>query len=597
MGFLSRRRRCKRLARTARRIQGAVFAAGGARMRAGLTRHPPAPEAHCHARPNRVTAETAGMPAAHGQAAMRHPPNHHGNTTSLWMDVDLPATAPLPSSRSTEIAVIGAGIAGLSVAYELSRRGHGVAVIDAAEIGGGQTGRTSAHLASALDDRFYQLEKVHGERGAELAAQSHRAAIDRIEAIAAAEGIRCDFERMDGYLFLAPGHDPEMIELEYRAALRSGVPVESLSTPPLSFATGPCLRFPQQAQFHPMKYLSGLARSVLGSGGQIYTHTHADSIKSGTPSVIHTRHGPLIRADVVVVATNVPVNDRTVIHTKQAPYRTYVIAAPVNPSEMMRALYWDTGDPYHYVRMATIGGRDYLLVGGEDHKTGQEEHPENRWSALEQWTRSRFPFIEQVEARWSGQVIEPVDSLAFIGKNPLDAGRVYIATGDSGHGLTHGAIAGMLLADEIEGRTSPWSALYDPRRRALRAAGEFAKENFNTFTQYADWLKKGDLPSVDDVQPGTGAVLRNGLQLVATYVDDDGVVHACSAVCPHLAGIVRWNSAESTWDCPCHGSRFDRYGRVIEGPAIKSLEPYPALKLRKPKAASPRVPNPRPSGR
>jgi nitrite reductase/ring-hydroxylating ferredoxin subunit len=348
------------------------------------------------------------------------------------------------------------------------------------------------------------------------------------------------------------------------------------------FDTGPCLRFPRQAQFHPLKYLAGLARAIVRDGGQIFTQTHADTIEGGEPGRVMISTGLSITADAVVVATNTPVNDRLVIHTKQAPYQTYVIGAQVLRGAVPKGLYWDTPDPYHYVRLANVAPEgtssdetasyDTLIVGGEDHKTGQADDADERYARLEAWTRECFPMVEAIASRWSGQVMEPVDSLAFIGSNPLDAPNVYIATGDSGNGMTHGTIAGILLTDLIVGRPNAWAALYDPARRTLRAVKEFVRENLNVAAQYTDWMTAGDVDSPDEITAGTGAVMRQGLTKVAVYRDEQGAVHTYSAECPHLGCVVDWNSLEKTWDCPCHGSRFDPYGRVVNGPANSNLE-------------------------
>jgi glycine/D-amino acid oxidase-like deaminating enzyme/nitrite reductase/ring-hydroxylating ferredoxin subunit len=514
---------------------------------------------------------------------MTHASSHDGCTTSLWTDnVELPDTPRLEVDLTAEICVVGAGVAGLSVAYELVRRGHHVIAVEAGAIAGGQSGRTTAHLAWALDDRIYELARLHGERGAQLAVKSHARAIDRIQEIVAFEGIECAFDRMDGYLFLGPGQSPSILDHELEAAARAGMSVSKVVRAPLPFNTGPALLFPRQGHFQPLRYLAGLASAILGYGGSIYTRTHIDRIEGGEPARLVTQEGHVIHADSVVVATNVPVNDRTVMHTKQAPYRTYVIAVPISKGIVPRGLYWDTLDPYHYVRIHPRSDYDLLVVGGEDHKTGQDDHPEHRWKKLEVWVKERFPMIGEVSHRWSGQIIEPVDGLAFIGRNPMDTPNIYIATGDSGHGMTHGAIAGMLLSDLIEGKENAWSELYDPRRRTLRAAREFLKENANVARQYSDHLRSGEVDDPVQIKRGEGAILRRGLQLMAVHVDDHGVTHACSAVCPHLGGVVHWNTAEKTWDCPCHGSRFSPEGEVIEGPAIVGLEPLPVTRLRKP---------------
>ena len=234
-----------------------------------------------------------------------------------------------------------------------------------------------------------------------------------------------------------------------------------------------------------------------------------------------------------------------------------------------QALYWDTGDPYHYVRVhpGVDAEHDLLIVGGEDHKSGQADDIAQRHPRLEAWARAHFPSMRDVTYRWAGQVMEPVDGLAFIGRNPLDADNVYVATGDSGNGLTHGTIAGVLITDQILGRANPWESLYSPNRITLSASGEYVKEAANMAVQFKEWVTGGDVDGVGEIPKDAGAVLRKGAAKVAVYRDPTGALHECSAVCPHLGCIVAWNPAEKSWDCPCHGSRFDRFGEVINGPA------------------------------
>ena len=503
-----------------------------------------------------------------------------GTTTSVWMaTTQVPSETALDKDTSTNVCVIGAGIAGLTTAYLLAREGKSVVVLDDGPIGGGMTARTTAHLTNALDDRFYELERLFGEEGSRLAAQSHTVAIDRVEAIGREEKIDCEFERLDGYLFLPANGKLQVLEDELPAAQRAGLTaLRRLDRAPLeSFDTGPCLHFPRQGQFHPLKYLTGLARAIERDGGRIFTGTHADEIEGGEDACVTTTGGYKISADSIVVATNSPVNDSVVIHTKQAPYTTYVIGARIPRGSVPTILLWDAPadlwDAYHYIRVEQGEKSDVLIVGGEDHKTGQQHDGAQRWGKLEQWTRNRFPMVEGIEYRWSGQVMEPVDGLAFIGRNPLDADNVFIATGDSGMGMTHGTIAGMLLTDLIVGRKSPWADLYDPSRKTLKATKDFAQENVNVAAQYTDVITPGEVDSVDEIRKGEGAIMRRGLSKLAIYRDDDGTIHSMSAVCVHLGCIVTWNAAEKTWDCPCHGSRYDAVGGVINGPANSDLPP------------------------
>jgi glycine/D-amino acid oxidase-like deaminating enzyme/nitrite reductase/ring-hydroxylating ferredoxin subunit len=501
----------------------------------------------------------------------------NGRTQSVWMaTADMPSEPPLEGDVTTDVCIVGAGIAGLTTAYRLASAGRQVVVIDDGQTAGGETCRTTAHLVNALDDRYYDLERVHGAEGARLAAESHTAAIDEIERIVREESIDCDFARLDGYLFVPPGEDTTQLDDELKAAHHAGLTgISRVDRAPLTtFDTGPALRFPRQAQFHILKYLQGVARAAKQLGVRIHNHTHAYEFHGGDNARVITDRG-VISARVLVVATNTPVNDRVTIHTKQAAYRTFVVGGRVPRGSVPQLLLWDTPDPYHYVRIQSSGdgsgAHDVLIVGGEDHKTGQADDADERFARLEAWTRERFPQVETFEYRWSGQIMEPVDGMAFIGRNPSDYPNVYIATGDSGNGMTHGTIAGMLLTDLIVGRDNPWTPLYDPGRTSLKSAGEFTKENVNVAVQYKDLVTSGDVENVNQIAPGRGAIIRRGASKVAVARAQDGTIHERSAVCTHLGCVVQWNSTEQTWDCPCHGSRFGMDGHVVNGPAIGPL--------------------------
>jgi glycine/D-amino acid oxidase-like deaminating enzyme/nitrite reductase/ring-hydroxylating ferredoxin subunit len=495
---------------------------------------------------------------------------------------EVPQFQPLTQDLRSNVCVIGAGIAGMTTAYLLARAGRAVVLIDDGPIGGGETSRTTAHLTAALDNRYYNIERMHGEEGARIAAESHMSAIHRIETIASMEDIDCDFQRVEGFLFLGGENTRKDLERELEATHRAGITdTQLVDKIPFGFwDSGPALRFPRQATFHPLKYLKGLARAILRDGGKIYTGVHAERIEDGEPAKVTTSGGHTIHADNVVVCTNTPINDWLIIHTKQAAYRTYVIGARVPKGSVPHGLYWDTPNPYHYIRVQTAEDKsgheldyDVLLVGGEDHKTGQAVNTDERFVRLEAWTRERFPMVERVDYRWSGQVIEPVDYMAYIGKNPGGDEHIWIATGDSGNGMTHGTIAGIVLNELVQGRKHQWSRLYDPSRVRLRATPEFVKENVNVAEQYKDWFTGSETGDVAAIKPGEGAIIGRGRGKLAVYRDERGDIHRLSAVCTHLYCIVRWNDTERTWDCPCHGSRFDPYGKVVNGPAIVGLSP------------------------
>lgn len=493
------------------------------------------------------------------------------NAPAWQLTAPLPACAPLDRDERADVCVVGAGITGLNVAYTLALDGRRVLVIDDGEIGGGETSRTTAHLSTALDRSYVEIERVHGTDGARLAAESHAAAILRIASIARAEGIECGFEPLEGYLFGSSPESASTLERERAAAQRAGVRVAFAQRAPLhNFDTGAALCYADQAQIDPRAYVAGLACAAQRRGVRFATSTHVQAVHGGTCARVETTRGPIVTCDAVVVATNVPINDRLAVVTKLAAYTTYVIAARVPPAAVSRALFWDDAQPYHYVRFG--GGDDPLLiVGGEDHRSGQDEFQLERFLRLEAWARKLVPDLGPVQRRWSGQCMESVDGLAYIGRNPGPYDNVFIATGDCGQGINHGTIAGVLLADLVAGRANAWSSLYDPGRASLRSTVRYVRENARTALQYGRWLGHGDAHDASELECGHGTVVRRGWSMVAVWRDESGDLHERSAVCPHLGGVVHWNVAARTWDCPCHGARFSATGQVISGPANSDL--------------------------
>lgn len=510
-------------------------------------------------------------------------------TTSIWQEESKPFLPFLHGHEGAQVCVIGAGIAGLTTAYCLLEAGKNVVVLERGDLFTGETLHTTAHLSPVLGSRYFELQRWHGLNGIRAVAHSHTRAIDEIERIVTREKIECDFERVTGYLFAGPDHDEDYLRREEKACHDAGLRNVDYLDESRSrlIRTGPCLRFPGQARFHPGKYVTGLAAAVQRRGGRIYVNTEAIRLEGGQNAYVETNRGFRINCEAIVVAANVPFNDRVTLHTKMAAYQTYAVGIEIDDEQMDHSLFWDTEDPYHYVRThRDHDGTPILIVGGEDHRTGQNDEEGAQWARLVRWAGDRMGARGRVRYRWSGEVHESHDGVAYIGRNPNDSDNVFIVTGDCGNGLTHGTIAGVLLRDLVIGHRNPWADLYDPSRVNLRTLSTFMSETALSTAPYADWVRSGDVESIQDIPHGEGAVIRDGITKIAAYKDPHGRIHCFSAVCPHLNGIVRWNSMEKTWDCPCHGSRFDRHGHVIHGPAPHGLKPLPDTTVRETDAAS-----------
>lgn len=494
---------------------------------------------------------------------------------SLWKAEYEPLRAPpLESDARCDLVVIGSGIAGLSSAYEAARLGADVVVIDRGEIAGGMTARTTAHLVSEIDDRYFELIDAVGEGSARLYHESQVAAINRIEAICRDEVIHADFERLPGYLIPAERKHMEELEKEFDACRKLGVKVEWTDQAPYDLIHGTkALKFGAQGRFHPLKYCFGLMRAIEKLGGRLHggtAYVGHDEDEEGV--LVKTEQGPAIRAGAAMFATNSPVNDRVAIHTKQVPMRTYALAGRVPAGKVEDALIWDTLWPYHYVRLQPAGdGQDWLIVGGEDHRTGTADDMERRFADIEAWTRDRFPSFGKVAYRWSGQVMEPVDCMPYSGRDGSD--RIYVHSGDSGTGMTNGVAGALNFIALYRNERARFAALFDPARKpaSTYALGEYVKGQGAVVANLAEYVESGEIDSIDAIPPGEGAILRRGLAKHAVYRAEDGSVVERSAVCTHVGCIVHWNSFEKCWDCPCHGSQFQPDGSVLNAPAIRPL--------------------------
>jgi glycine/D-amino acid oxidase-like deaminating enzyme/nitrite reductase/ring-hydroxylating ferredoxin subunit len=495
---------------------------------------------------------------------------------SLWMGEEAVELPPLSGNATADVLVIGAGIAGLVTAYELARDGRSVTVVDRGRFGRGMTARTTAHLSFELDDFYEALTDLRGRDDARRWYQSQGAAVDRIEAICREEGIACDFARVDGFLFPAEERDLDRLKKELEAARAAGfADAEWVGPGGAPGLKTPAIRFPRQGRFHPLKFLNGVIAALQRRGARLYAGTGIVSLdEKGGRVTAKTAAGAEIVATDVIVATNSPFHLKVAIHTKQAPYRTYAIAAPVVKGGVVDALLWDTLDPYHYVRIQPGELQDVVIVGGEDHKTGEADDMTERLQRLERWAREHFPAIGAVSHSWSGQVYEPADFVGFIGRSP-EHERVFLVTGDSGQGLTTAVAAALILKDLVAGRVNPWAELYDPERKITRGITEYVKENVDAAKEAAKGLVAhlggGESASLDDVAPGTGALVKIDGKVNAVYRTPSGGVTRRLAACTHAGCTVHWNGFETCWDCPCHGSQFAPDGEPLQAPAVSAL--------------------------
>lgn len=521
------------------------------------------------------------LQAAEGEVA--------GLTKSAWdQDKIKPRFPSLEGTEVAEVVVIGGGIAGLSCAYNLLKHGKSVVLLEARAIGSGQTGRTTAHLMPWNDDYYYIIESLFSHQKAYIVGDSHRKSIDWIEDVVRRENIDCKFQRIDGLLFATDTSSDTLSKLnkEYEASKRCGfdnIVMVDLKGDPSYGSVHQAIKWPNSAHFHPLMYLNGLADAVTRLGGKIYEQSLFYTQEGTT---VKTKDGKgTVEAQHVVLATNSPINHNLAVHARQSPDRSYAIGLKVNKGDIKDVEWWGTDTPYHYIRLEHKEDFDVLIVGGEDHPIGlrPSQYADN-WKRLEDWTRPRWPAAQEVLYKWSGMVYEPVDVLGLYGKNPGDSNNTYIITGDSGEGMTGGTIGGIVVTDIILGRPNPWIDVYSPSRipppslQVGQSMGTMVSHTVQGYKDVAPGLGSDHI-DIEDLAPCSGAVINEGLQKVAVYKDSSSHVHRYSAICPHLKCVVKWNPNEGTFDCPCHGSQFNRFGRLMQGPAksdLKNLTPTPS---------------------
>ncbi len=489
---------------------------------------------------------------------------------SLWLATTEPRPEhpPLDGERRVDVAVVGAGITGMTAALLLARAGRSVAVVDQHVVAGGTTGHSTAKVTSQHGLTYSRLKLLHGGSAARIYATAMEAAKERIAAFVD-EGIECAFRRRSAYVYGSASWQRPLIEREADAAAQAGLPAQFVETTPLPFDVHGAVRFDDQAEFDPRAYVLGLARLLVAEGGEVFERTRAKQVHEGDPCRVETEGGTLV-ADHVVVATLMPFLDRGGFFARAYGNRSYCVTARI-AGEPPDGMFINAGSPTRSLR----AHEGLLLVGGEGHHTGSEKAQPERYEALEEFARRHWD-VRAIEHRWSAQDYVPDDGVPFAGRLHLRSERVYVATGLKKWGITAGTAAAVLISDAVLGHENPWARLFSSTRVRPQALPRFALENGRVGLRFfADRLKHRGTRPIEDLAPGEGAIVSAGEQKVAGFRDDEGVLHAVSSRCTHLGCQVAWNAAERTWDCPCHASRFTVDGEILDGPAVDPLEQRP----------------------
>jgi glycine/D-amino acid oxidase-like deaminating enzyme/nitrite reductase/ring-hydroxylating ferredoxin subunit len=470
-----------------------------------------------------------------------------------------------------DVAVVGGGITGITAAALLRRSGASVAVVEAGTVSGGVTGFTTAKVTSLHGLIYAELRRKFGADGARAYAEANEAAIARIDEFITELGIDCGWRRRAAYTYVESSEERRQVEDEVEAARDIGLPVELVEETPLPYPVAAAVRLADQAEFHPRAYLLALAETIPGDGSHVFEHTRALGVSARGMPAVRTAGGT-IQADHVIVATHMPFLDRGGYFARLSPERSYAIGVRVKGAPP-NGMFISADGPTRSIRSHPLTGGELVIVGGEGHKTGEEPDTTSRYRRLEAFARERLD-LASIDYRWSTQDLMPADGLPMIGRLTPVSKRIFAATGYRKWGMTNGTAAAEILAAEIQGLDSRFGALFSPNRfTPLRSARGVVSENAKVAAHFVGDRLRSDYDSLAELAPGDGGIVDTDAGAVAAHRDDAGAIHAVSPTCTHLGCRVKWNTAERSWDCPCHGSRFAADGAVLQGPAVRPLAP------------------------
>jgi glycine/D-amino acid oxidase-like deaminating enzyme/nitrite reductase/ring-hydroxylating ferredoxin subunit len=482
---------------------------------------------------------------------------------SLWLADPGPAYPALSGETTADVAVVGAGITGLTTALLLKRAGLRVAVVEADRVGHGASGNNTAKVSALQATVYSELSTQHGQAAATGYAEANLAGVETLAGIVDQEGIACDLRRRPAVTYAFTEAERDDVAAEFEAARQAGLPVTTGNDTDLPFPVHGAVRLDDQLSVHPVRYLRGLAAAVAGDGSRVFEHSRVLRVRGGR---VRTDGGTVL-ADRIVIATHAPLLDRGAYFARLEAVRSYCVAARVRSGDLPKALAINAGDPVWSI--ASTG--DLLVLSGQGHPAGERGVDARRYLALEVFAREHWD-VAEITHRWSAQDLYAYDGLPMIGPYLPGARNLYVATGYRKWGLAMASTAATMIADGITGRANPWAALFSPQRLSLRATPHLAKLNAKVAADFVgDRLRSGEVSDADAVPRGEARVLRDGPRHTGVYRDEQGELHAVSLRCTHLGCLLRFNGAETSWDCPCHGSRFDVDGAVLEGPAVRPL--------------------------